>query len=113
MHTHRRNLSAKMSPYELTLLIFGIIAFMYFTGEILKPLALSVLLSFALTPAARLFERIGLPRSGAVILTVVIVLGLLGGIGFVVGEQLTLLAKRLPDYQENIETKLRGVTRVR
>ena len=59
----RRKIARDMSSSELTLLIFGIIAFMYFTGEILKPLALSVLLSFALTPAARLFERLGLPRA--------------------------------------------------
>ncbi|MGZ3315682.1 MAG: AI-2E family transporter [Isosphaeraceae bacterium] len=105
----RRKISRDMSSSELTLLIFGIIAFMYFTGEILKPLALSVLLSFALTPAARLFERLGLPRAGAVVLTVVIVLGLVGGIGYIVGQQVASLANRLPDYQENIETKLRGV----
>lgn len=105
----RRKISRDMSSSELTLLIFGIIAFMYFTGEILKPLALSVLLSFALTPATRLFERLGLPRAGAIVLTVVIVLGLMGGIGYVVGQQVASLANRLPDYQENIETKLRGV----
>jgi predicted PurR-regulated permease PerM len=95
--------------FRLTMLIFAIIAFMYFTGEVLKPLALSVLLSFALAPAARLLERYGLPRAAAVVLTVVISLGLLGGIGYVVGQQLTLLAKRLPDYQGNIETKLSRV----
>ena len=38
-----------------------------------------------------------------------IVLGLVGGIGYVVGQQVASLANRLPDYQENIETKLRGV----
>ncbi len=105
----RRKISERMSSSELTMLIFGIIAFMYFTAEILKPLALSVLLSFALTPAARLLERLGLPRSGAVVLTVVIVLALLGGIGYVVGDQVASLANRLPDYEENIGTKLRGV----
>ncbi len=109
MHILRRKISRKMSPSELTLLIFGVIGFAYFAGEILKPLALSVLLSFALTPATRLFERFGLPRVGAVVLTVVIVLGLVVGIGYVVGEQVVLIAKRLPDYQENIETKLRGL----
>ncbi|HEX3447350.1 MAG TPA: AI-2E family transporter, partial [Isosphaeraceae bacterium] len=83
--------------FRLTMLIFAIIAFMYFTGEVLKPLALSVLLSFALAPAARILERCGLPRVAAVILTVVISLGLLGGIGYVVGQQLTSLAKRMPD----------------
>ena len=96
-------------PFRMTLLIFAIIAFMYFTGEVLKPLALSVLLSFALAPAARLLERCGLPRAAAVVLTVALSLGLLGGIGYVVGQQLTSLAKLLPDYQGNIEAKLSRV----
>ncbi len=101
--------SKKTSSSELTLLIFGIIAFMYFTGELLKPLALSVLLSFALTPAARLLERLGLPRTAAAVTSVLIVLLCMGGIGYVVGEQIVSLADRLPNYQENIERKLRRV----
>jgi predicted PurR-regulated permease PerM/methylmalonyl-CoA mutase cobalamin-binding subunit len=98
--------SLATDPFRMTMLIFAIIAFMYFTGEVLKPLALSVLLSFALAPATRFLERSGLPRAAAVVLTVVLSLGLLGGIGYVVGHQLNSLAKRLPDYQDNIETKL-------
>ncbi len=101
--------SLRTDPFQMTLLIFATIAFLYFTGEVLKPLALSVLLSFALAPAARLGERFGLPRVAAVVLTVVLSLGLLGGIGYVVAQQLTSLAIRLPDYQENIEVKLNRV----
>ena len=104
-----RKVSTLADPFKLTMLIFAVIAFMYFTGEVLKPLALSVLLSFALVPAVRLLERRGLPRAAAVVLTVVVALGLLGGVGYLVGQQLTALANRLPDYQENIEKKLSGV----
>jgi predicted PurR-regulated permease PerM len=98
-------------PFKLTLLIFAIVGFMYFTGEVLKPLALSILLSFALAPVSRLFERIGLPRAPAVMLTVVLALGVLGGVGYVVGKQLTSLANGLPDYPGNIEAKLSRVIR--
>jgi predicted PurR-regulated permease PerM len=104
-----RKTSTLADPFKLTLLIFAIIAFLYFTGEVLKPLALSVLLSFALAPVVRLLERRGLPRAAAVVLTVLVALGLLGGVGYVVGQQLTALANRLPDYQENIETKISGI----
>ena len=83
-------------PFKLTMLIFAVIAFMYFTGEVLKPLALSVLLSFALVPAVRLLERRGLPRAAAVVLTVVVAMGLLGGVGYLVGQQLTALANASP-----------------
>jgi len=109
MNGPRGKTTNTMRSYELTWLVFGIIAFIYFTGEILKPLALSVLLSFALTPVVRLFERIGFPRVGAALLTVAIVLVLASGVGYVVGNQIASLARRLPDYQQNIETKLRGV----
>ena len=46
----QRKSSPVADPFKLTMLIFAVIAFMYFTGEVLKPLALSVLLSFALAP---------------------------------------------------------------
>lgn len=104
-----RKPSTLADPFKLTMLIFAVVAFMYFTGEVLKPLALSVLLCFALAPAVRLLERVGLPRAVAVILTVFVTLGLMGGIGYVVGRQLTSLANRLPGYQDNIENKISGV----
>ena len=108
MAEHRKP-STLADPFKLTMLIFAVIAFMYFTGEVLKPLALSVLLCFALAPAVRLLERVGLPRAAAVVLTVLVTLGLLSGVGYVVGRQLTSLANRLPNYQENIENKISGV----
>src|SRR5215213_5580912 len=108
MAVHRKA-APLADPFKLTMLIFAVIAFMYFTGEVLKPLALSVLLSFALVPVVRFLERRGLPRAAAVVLTGVVTLGLLGGVGYLVAQQLTALARRLPDYQENIEKKLGGV----
>ena len=107
--TAPRKSAGRTEPIPLTLLIFAVIGFMYFTGEVLKPLALAILLSFALAPAARLLERWGLPRAAAVVLTVILSLGTLGGIGYVVGQQLNSLARRLPDYQENIEAKIGAV----
>jgi predicted PurR-regulated permease PerM len=62
----QRKTSTPADPFKLTLVIFAIIAVRYFAGEVLRPLALSVLLSFALAPGARLLERFrlpGLPRS--------------------------------------------------
>ena len=81
---------------------------MYFTGEILKPLALLGAPEFRSTPATRCSSALGLPRAGAVVIYGRDRSRMLGGIGYVVGEQLAALAKHLPDYQENIETKLRG-----
>ncbi len=105
----RPSLRSGTSAFQRTFILFGIIAFMYFTAEVLKPLALSILLSFALAPVVRLLERARLPRFVAVVSTVLLALGLLGGVGYVVGEQLTRLAKDIGSYQRNIEKKLSQV----
>ncbi|WP_246196358.1 AI-2E family transporter [Aquisphaera giovannonii] len=96
-------------PFKLTIILFSSIAFMYFAGEVLKPLALSILFSFALTPGVRLLEKAGVPRAASVVFMVLLSLGLLGGVGYVVGQQLTALAADLPKYRENIEAKLSGI----
>jgi len=96
-------------PIVITFLIFAIIAFMYFAGEVLKPLALSILLGFALVPIARFLENRGLPRVPSVLLTVTLVLGGLGFVGYKVGQQLNSLANELPKYEDNITKKIQGM----
>ena len=107
MAAPRRKQSVMSHPVVVTFLILAIIAAMSLAAEVLKPLALSVLLAFSLTPIAEALERRArFPRAAAVVLTVVVALGALGGVGYVVGRQLTSLANRLPGYQENILKKL-------
>ncbi len=96
-------------PVVIALLIFAVIGFLSLAGEFLKPLALAILLSFALAPLAGFLERRGLPRSAAVILTILLTLGALGGITYQVGQQLTMLANDLPRYEERIKTKLKAL----
>ncbi|MCA1685113.1 MAG: AI-2E family transporter, partial [Planctomycetia bacterium] len=103
----RSKSSAMTHPVVITFLILAIIGAMSVAAEVLKPLALSVLLAFALTPLAGVFERRArLPRAAAVVLTVVLALGTLGGIGYVVYGQLDGLAEKLPGYRSNIEKQL-------
>jgi predicted PurR-regulated permease PerM len=107
----------KASPIEhpiiITFLIFAIIAFMYQAGDVLKPLALAILLSFALVPISRLLERARIPRVPAVVLTVLIVMGTLGMIGYEVGRQLNSLANRLPEFErtfrQNFDRTMHGM----
>ncbi len=93
-------------PAVVTFLILAIIGAMSLAAEVLKPLALAVLLSFALAPLAGFFERRRVPRAAAVLLTVALALGLLSGIGYVVVRQLSMLAYQLPSYQERIQKKV-------
>lgn len=96
-------------PVLITFLIIAVVAAMSLAAEVLKPLALAVLLSFALAPVARFLEHRGLPRFPAVALTVVLSLGLLGGVCYVVGQQLVGLAEELPRNQERIVAKIRSM----
>ena len=93
-------------PVVVTFLILAVIAAMSLAAEVLKPLALAVLLSFALAPLAGFFERFRVPRAIAVLLTVALALGSLVGIGYVVVRQLAMLAYQLPSYQERIQKKV-------
>src|SRR5271165_5466357 len=93
-------------PAVVTFLILAIIAAMSLAAEVLKPLALAVLLSFALAPLAGFFEQRRLPRAIAVVLTVALALGSLSGIGYVVVRQLSTLAYELPSYQAEIQRKV-------
>ena len=82
---------------------------MYFAAEVLKPLTLAILLSFALAPLVRLMMRTGMPKAPAVVLTVLVSLGLLGAVCGIVWNQLSGLAQDLPRYQRNIEAHLTSV----
>jgi len=93
-------------PAVVTFLILAVIGAMSLAAEVLKPLALAVLLSFALAPLAGFFERRRVPRAIAVLLTVALALGCLSGIGYVVVRQLSMLANQLPSYQERIQKKV-------
>ncbi|QDV33405.1 AI-2E family transporter [Tautonia plasticadhaerens] len=96
-------------PVIITMMILAIIAFMYFAAEVLRPLALALLLSLVLAPVVAWLERRGLPRVLAVVLTVLLTLGSLGGVGFVVIQQLGQLANDLTENRSEIERKISDV----
>jgi predicted PurR-regulated permease PerM len=93
-----------------TLLIFAItIVGLYFGREILVPFALAVLLSFMLAPVVDRLRAWRLPGFAAVALTVTLAFVLLGGLSAVVGNQIVELARNVPDYQETMRAKIRGL----
>lgn len=96
-------------PIVIFLVLIAIIASMSLAAEVLKPLALAILLSFVLSPVVRFLERRKLPRAAAVILTVVLALGALSGVGYVVYRQLDQMAADLPRYEKTITAKLNTI----
>src|SRR5688500_4971075 len=86
-----------------------IIASLFWAQAILIPIALSIMLTFLLSPVASASERIGLGRLPSVILIVVLTFSLLAAIGWVVTMQLTSLGNELPKYTGNIRQKISDV----
>ncbi|WP_299361601.1 AI-2E family transporter [uncultured Paracoccus sp.] len=86
-----------------------IVAALYLGRDILIPLAIAFLISFALGPLVNWVVRRGLPRIIAVFAAVLLVLGVLGGLGTVVTMQVRALSEQLPTYQTTIRTKIEGL----
>src|SRR5512145_1026008 len=84
-----------------------IIATLYLARDLLIPLVLAALLTFLLAPLVSRLER-WLGRIGAVLLVVTLIFAATGAAGWVLTRQLVDLATKLPDYKENIQTKLRS-----
>jgi predicted PurR-regulated permease PerM len=86
-----------------------IIASLYWAQTILIPIALSIMLTFLLSPVAGALERVGLKRLPSVLLIVVLTFSLLATIGWVVSIEFTSLGNELPKYTGNIRQKIADV----
>jgi predicted PurR-regulated permease PerM len=91
------------------LAVLGVVAALYFAKAIFLPIALAILLTFLLAPIVRLLRGWGLPRPPAVVIVVGFAFLMIAGVGGLVGQQVTLLAQKLPSYQYNIEEKIRSL----
>ncbi len=83
-----------------------LVAALYFGREVFIPLALAILLSFALGPAVIVLRHWHFNRVVAVLAVVGLAFLLISGIGGLVGSQLAHLAESLPQYQNNISHKV-------
>jgi predicted PurR-regulated permease PerM len=86
-----------------------IIASLYWAQAVLIPIALSIMLTFLLSPVSGALERMRLGRIPSVIFIVVLTFSLLGGIGWVVTLQFGSLANELPTYRKNIRQKIADI----
>ena len=88
----------------LTLVL--IVSVLWAAKAILLPLALGIILAFALTPVVKLFDRSRVPRFAGVALTMVLALGIVGGIGYVVVDQFAELSTELARYTSSMRRKV-------
>lgn len=85
------------------------VAALYFGREVFLPIAVALLLTFAIAPVVSSLKRAGVPRIAAVIASVAGAFAALSLFSFVVATQVSDLAQNIPLYQINILTKVRAL----
>jgi len=86
--------------------LFGTVAALYFAREILIPFAFALTLTFLLTPAVALLQKLHTGRVVSVLTTVLVSIAVAGGIGWIIANQLVDIANQLPLYRQNIHAKI-------
>jgi predicted PurR-regulated permease PerM len=89
--------------------IIAVVAALYFGRDVLLPLAVAVLLTFALAPGVGWLRKLHVPRVAAVITVVVAAFAVIVVFGAIVTSQLSSLAQNIPLYQSNIEAKVQTI----
>jgi predicted PurR-regulated permease PerM len=82
-----------------------IVAVLSRAQTILVPLALAIVVAFALGPAVRLFERV-VGRVAAVAVVVVIALAVVAGFGYLLKRQVVDLSVEMTKYSDSIQRKM-------
>ena len=86
-----------------------VVAALYLAKGVLVPLTLAVLLSFLLSPVCDWLERRRLGRIPAVLVTAILGFAVLGIAAWTAVVQMTALAPKMPEYQDNLQAKLHSV----
>jgi len=77
--------------------------------EVFIPIALSILISFLLSPIITWLENHHIKRPIAVVTVAMLVFALVGGIGYMVGGQFVDMVNNLPKYRANIVNKVHSL----
>jgi predicted PurR-regulated permease PerM len=96
----------KLRGHAGAIVLFGTIAALYFTREILIPFAFALTLTFLLTPLVALLQRLRTGRVVSVLTAVLVSMAVAGGIGWIIANQLVDVASQLPRYRQNIHAKI-------
>lgn len=89
--------------------IVGVAAVLHLGQEVFLPLAIAMLLTFALSPAVSAFRKRGAPLTASVLVVAFLAFSAIAAFSLVVAGQMSGLARDLPSFQQNILTKLDGL----
>jgi len=106
-----RGVPRYLRPYLTGAAILPVLAALYWGKGVLIPVAVAGLLTFLLSPVVSALERVGLGRLRAgrvvaVILVVGLVFSVLGGVAWVIAQQVLALGSELPHYKGNLMRKI-------
>ena len=106
-------MTSKEAPSRLRdqgnrILVAGfVLAILYFGRSVLIPLALALMLSLLITPLVRVLRRIRVGRTTSVFLAVAAIAVSGMAVTTLIGMQVVRIAASLPQYESNIQHKLR------
>lgn len=97
------------SPLFILVAMVTAVAAFYVAKAIVLPIALAILLSFLLTPLVDRLERWRIPRIPAVLSVVLFAFAILGGVGWIVTNQLIDLSLQLPQHESRLIKKIESI----
>ena len=104
-HTKDKNVAVLLG----VVLAVVVVGTLYFARVVLIPFTLAVLITFILTPVAKLLERIHFGRIFSTLIVVVLSFIVVGAVGWTVSQQFAQVMNQLPDYRSNIHAKLEAL----
>lgn len=100
--------SGRISLLQLAA-VTGVATVLAVAQDIFVPLAIAMLITFALSPLVTLLRRQGVPLLATVLAVVSLAFALIGGVALVFGMELGSLAQNLPAFQANILAKVEAL----
>jgi predicted PurR-regulated permease PerM len=88
------------------------LALLYLGRYVLIPLALAIMLSLLVAPLIRALRRLRIGRTSSVLVAVAALTVSCGGVAATLGTQVLRIAESLPQYQSNVERKLKTLEEV-
>src|ERR1700692_2568969 len=84
-----------------------VLALLYLGRSVLIPLALAIMLSLLVAPLIRALRRLRIGRASSVLVAVAALTVLCVGVAAALGTQVLHIAESLPQYESNVQRKLK------
>lgn len=106
---NRMNFSVRQLFYAMAS-FFSLILLLHFGRSVLVPLAFALLIAFILYPLSVFLERHGVSRVWAILWTIIGVIILIFGVGYLFSAQMVTIASEFDDFRAKLNEVLQSVT---